>query len=229
MTGRDLRTGRELKAWTQDESASRLGVSQPYLSLLEKGMRRVPEKLARKAATVYGLSAVTLPVEKDLETLQLKDEAALASDLAALGYPGFSHLKHGRRKNPAEVLLAGLSARDLNSRLVEALPWLLLEYPDLSWPSLVTAAKIRDLQNRLGFVTSLARRVAEKRGAHEKAEQLRDKELTLEQSRLLREDTLCHESLTKSERNWLDTSRPAEAKYWRLLTDLRPEHLSYAS
>lgn len=229
MTGSDLRQGREQKDWTQEVGASRLGVSQPYLSLLEKELRPVPVKLARKAATVYGLSAVTLPVDRDWETLQLKNENSLASDLAALGYPGFSHLTHGRRKNPAEVLLVALSARDLNSRLVEALPWLLLEYTDLSWSSLVTAVKVRDLQNRLGFVTSVARRVAEKKGAYEKAEQLRRNESALERSRLMREDTLCHESLTKVERKWLDTSRPVEAKYWRLLTDLRPEHLSYAS
>lgn len=229
MTGTDLRTGREQKGWTQEESASRLGVSQPYLSLLEKGARRVPEKLARKAAGVYGLSAATLPVEVDWNTVQLKNENSLANDLAALGYPGFSHLRRGRKKNPAEVLLAGLSARDLNSRLVEALPWLLLEYPDLNWHFLVTAAKTRDLQNRLGFAISLARRVAEKKGAYERAKQLHLKESTLGQSRLLREDTFCHESLSESERKWLNTSRPPEAEYWRLLTDLVPEHLSYAS
>jgi transcriptional regulator with XRE-family HTH domain len=228
MTGSDLRTGREQKGWTQGESASRLGVSQPYLSLLEKGMRRVPERLARKAAVVYGLSAATLPVQSDWETLQLKNEKSLASDLATLGYPGFSHLSRGRKKNPAEVLLVALSASDLNSRLVEALPWLLLEYPDLNWSSLVTAVKVRDLQNRLGFVTSLARRVAEKRGASEKADLLHRNESALERSRLVREDTLCHESLTNVERKWLYKSRPTEAKYWRLLTDLRPEHLSYA-
>ena len=78
MTGADLRTGREQKGWTQEESASRLGVSQPYLSLLEKGARRVHAKLARKAATAYGLSAATLPVETDLKTLELKNEKSLA-------------------------------------------------------------------------------------------------------------------------------------------------------
>ncbi|MFN2500299.1 MAG: multiprotein-bridging factor 1 family protein, partial [Pyrinomonadaceae bacterium] len=31
MTGHDLRTGREQRGWTQEESASRLGVSQSYL------------------------------------------------------------------------------------------------------------------------------------------------------------------------------------------------------
>ena len=230
MLGEELREGREQKGWTQEEAASKLGVSQPYLSLLEKGMRRVPEKLARKAATAYGLSAVTLPVEADWDTVQHKDEGALAADLAALGYPGFSHLKPSRKKkNPAEVLLSGLSARDLNSRLTEALPWVLLKYPHLDWQSLVKAVKVRDLQNRLGFVTSVARRLAEKLGENEKAELLSSKEHILERSRLMLEDTLCHDSLTKAERKWLDTYRPAEAKYWRLLTDLTPEQLSYAS
>jgi hypothetical protein len=42
----------------------------------------------------------------------------------------------------------------------------------------------------------------------------------LERSRLMREDTLCHESLTEAERRWLRKNRPAEAKHWRLLTDL---------
>ena len=126
------------------------------------------------------------------------------------------------------MLLLALSAKS-NSRLVEAVPWVLLEYPDLDWPSLVSAVKVRDLQNKLGFVVSLARRVAERQGASEKAEQLRSPESAWEQSRLLLEETLCHESLTNVERKWLLTSRPPEAKYWRLLTDLRPEHLSYAS
>jgi hypothetical protein len=162
-------------------------------------------------------------------TVETNSEAVLAADLAALGYPGFSHLKTRHKKNPAEVLLSALSARDLNSRLTEALPWLLLEYSDLDWQSLVTEAKARDLQNRLGFLVSVARRIAERQGNREKAEWLRSKEVTLESFRLLLEDTLCHDSLTRAEREWLDTSRSEDAKYWRLLTDLTPEHLSYAS
>ena len=225
MTGRDLRTGREQKGWTQEEAASRLGVSKPYLSLLEKELRRVPEKLARKAATAFLLSAVTLPLETAWTEVQTKSEDGLAADLAALGYPGFSHLKGGRKKNPAQVLLSALSAQDLNSRLTEALPWVLLRYPDLDWQSLVKEVKVRDLQNRLGFLTSVARRLAEKQGDTDKAKWLRLKESSLERSRLVLEDTLCHDSLTKAERQWLDTARSEEAKYWRLLTDLKPDQL----
>ncbi|MBA3255656.1 MAG: helix-turn-helix transcriptional regulator [Pyrinomonadaceae bacterium] len=156
MTGKDLQLGREQKGWTQEQAPLKLGVSQPYLSLLEKGTRRVPEKLARKAATLYGLSAV-----------QAKHDDALASDLAALGYPGLSYLKSRRKRNPAEVMLSALMTENLDSRLAEALPWVLLKHPDLDWEWLVRAAKVNDLQNKLGFVTNVARRLAEKLGKHE--------------------------------------------------------------
>jgi transcriptional regulator with XRE-family HTH domain len=229
MNGSDLKRGRERKGWTQQEAASRLGVSQPYLSLMEKQLRRVPEKLARRAATAFRLSAVTLPTQTHWHAVQHKNDSALAADLAALGYPGFSHLKSSRKKNPAEVLLSALSAEDLNTRVTEALPWILLEYPDLDWESLIREVKIRDLQNRLGFLISVARRVAEQQGDDFKAKLLRTKETALSRSRLLLEDTLCHNSLTAAERRWLDSARTEEAKYWRLLTDLKPERLKYAS
>jgi len=229
MTGKDLKSGREQKGWTQEEAATRLSVSQPYLSLLEKGARPVSKKLARKAASALGLSATTLPVETNWENVQPKDANTLAMDLAGLGYPGFAYLRTKRRKkNPGEVLLSALSTKRLESRVAEALPWLLLQYPDLDWDSLVSAAKARDLQNRLGFVTCVARRVAERRGEKNKVELLRKQERVLEPSRLFLEDTLCNDSLTRAERRWLETNRPDEAKHWRVLTDLSAEHLSYA-
>ena len=84
MTGKDLKSGREQKGWTQEEAATRLSVSQPYLSLLEKGARPVPNKLARKAVSAFGLSATTLPFETNWETVQPKDANTLATDLASL-------------------------------------------------------------------------------------------------------------------------------------------------
>lgn len=230
MTGKDLKSGREQKGWSQEQAARTLSVSQPYLSLMERGARRVPEKLARKAASAFGLSATTLPVETSWEAVQPKDANTLAMDLTSLGYPGFAHLKSKRKKkNPGEVLLSALSATNLESRVAEALPWLLLQYPELDWDSVVSAAKARDLQNRLGLVTCVARRVAEKRGEKNKAELLRKREQVLARSRLFLEDTLCNESLTRAERRWLETNRPDEAKHWRVLTDLSAEHLSYVS
>jgi transcriptional regulator with XRE-family HTH domain len=230
MTGKDLKLGREHKGWTQEEVARRLSVSQPYLSLMEKGVRPVSKKLARQAASAFGLSTTTLPVETSWEAVQPTDAKTHAMDFAALGYPGFAYLKSKRkRKNPGEVLLSALSAKRLESRVAEALPWLLLKYPDLDWDSLIRAAKARDLQNRLGLVTCVARRVAEKRKEKNKVELLCKQERVLERSRLFLEDTLCNDSLTRAEKRWLETNRPDEAKHWRVLTDLSAEHLSYAA
>jgi hypothetical protein len=88
------------------------------------------------------------------------------------------------------------------------------------------AAKVNDLQNKLGFLTSVARRLAQNLGKRDTATLLRDKESVLERSRLIREDTLCHESLSQAEGTWLRSNRSKEAKHWHLLTDLSPKHLS---
>jgi transcriptional regulator with XRE-family HTH domain len=227
MSGADLKAGRERKGWTQEEAADRLGVSQPYLSLLEKGARRLPEKLAHKAAALYRLSPARLPMKTSWHAVQ-EESDTLASDLAALGYPGLSYLKSRRKRNPAEVVLSALSAKNLEVRLAEALPWVLLEYPDLDWQWLVRAAKTNDLQNKLGFLTNVARQLAEKLGNDDTAALLRNQEFALERSRLVKEDTLCHDSLTQAERRWLRSNRTDEAKHWNLLTDLSPDHLSHA-
>lgn len=151
----------------------------------------------------------------------------LASDLAALGYPGLSYLQAKRTRSPAEVVFTALSSKNVDARLVEALPWVLLRYPDLDWRWLVREARLNELQNKLGFLTSLARRVAEASGLLQTTKQLKEWESVLEQARLLREETLCHDSLTQAERTWLRSNRSKEAEYWDLLTDLSPEHLSH--
>lgn len=229
MTGADLKEGRKLKGWTQQQAARKLGLSQPYLSLLENDSRRVPENLARQSSALFELSPTRLPMRTSAHSLRAKDNDELASDLAALRYPGLAYLKSKRKRNPAEVLLYALSAKNLDARLTEALPWVLLKYPDLDWQWLVRAAKVNDLQNKLGFLTNVARRLAEKLGKHDTASLLRDKESLLERSRLVREETLCHDLLSSAERDWLKSNRTKEAKHWHLLTDLSPEHLTHAS
>jgi transcriptional regulator with XRE-family HTH domain len=224
MKAQYMLKGRKKKGWTQQEAAARLGVSQSYVALMERGVRSVPKALARKAANLYGLPPTALSVSNCAEA----KEESLARWLASLGYPGFSHLAGGLKKNPAEVLFRAINKRDLDSRLAEALPWLLMRYSDLDWEWLCNEVERHHLQNRLGFVTSLARRVAEARQDARTAAILKAQEGILDSCRLAKEDTLCHESMPEAEKRWLKENRPAEALYWNLLTDLSPQHLSYA-
>lgn len=229
MIGEQLLQARHNKKWEQAEAAEKLGISQPYLSLLEAGKRKLTKPLARRVIDLYKLPPTALPIEPLPEDISVPDEENLASQIAALGYPKLAHLKKNNAgNNPAEVLLTALSAEDLDTRLVEALPWLAFRFADLNWKETVRIAKINDLQNRLGFVVNVARRLSENAGDAEKTNELCRTEETLSFSRLYREDTLCRASMTQAERNWLRTNRSAEAKFWRLLTDLTPEHLDYA-
>jgi hypothetical protein len=132
----------------------------------------------------------------------------------------------GKKRNPAEVLFTALGQRDLEPRLTEALPWVVLKYPDLDWDWLVPRVKVNDLQNKLGFVTRVARRLAEN-SDEPLAKTLAQRETELDPSRLVQEGTLCHDSLTDAEKSWLRNARPDDAKYWNLLTDMTPEYLSY--
>ena len=153
-----LRTARQARGWTQARAAARLGVSQPYLAMLEAGQRPLTSAVARRAMRVYSLPPTVLPPG----VAPRVGAATLAQDLAALGYPGFVHLtRRGcAAKHPGAVLLTALAQPELEARAVEALPWLLLRYWSLDPAWLVREAKVRDLQNRLGFVVSLAREVA---------------------------------------------------------------------
>ncbi len=231
MNSNDLRSARLARGLSQVQAAARLGVSQPYLAMLESGSRRVTPKLARRAMKVYEMPPTVLPPSESLGTRHVMDPDALAQDLAALGYPGFAHLRprSWKSRNPGEVLLAALGQEDLEARLVEALPWLVLRYWTLDREWLVREAKLRDLQNRLGFVVSLARGLAERASDEPKAQALKELETQLDRSRLAREDTLCKASLSESERRWLENNRPQEARHWNVLTDWTVDHVRYAA
>ena len=221
-----LKAGRLQSGLTQVQAARRLGVSQPYLSQLERGDRPVTVELARRAASLYGLPATALPVPEVALDQGPADPDRLARQLAGLGYPGFAHLR-GRKTNPAVVLLAALRHPDLDVRLTEALPWLVLAYPDLDWPWLVSQAKLHEVQNRLGFVVAMAR-ASTHESRRSAVESLTLIEQQLERARLAREDTLCRESMSLPEREWLGSTRSAVARHWNLLTGLTADHLSYA-
>ncbi|HVW86917.1 MAG TPA: hypothetical protein VHB50_19660 [Bryobacteraceae bacterium] len=153
----------------------------------------------------------------------------MAAGLASLGYPGFRQLRGASPRNPALILLAAITANDVEVRVIEALPWLVVEYSNLDWAWLTNEAKLGDVQNRLGFIVTLARQVAEKRGDTLTAGRLRQAEEILDHARLGREDTLCQQSLSEAERRWLRRTRPVEARHWNLLTDLIAQQLPYAA
>ena len=229
MTPTEMKQGRDRLGLTQQTAAAKLGVSQPYLSFLETGYRQAPAKLAEKAAKLYHAAPTALPLDESFASGSVRAEH-LAEDLAGLGYPGFSHLRRKRQHNPAAVLFNALAQSDLESRLVEALPWVALRYPELNWEWLVPRAKVNNLQNRLGYVTHLAYKLAEGHHADDSAVSLLDEQrATLDSARLAAEGTLCHDSLSSAERSWLRKTRPPDAEHWNLLTDLRPEQLRYAN
>ena len=228
MNGRELREARLQRGWTQQQVAERLEVTQAYLSMLEHGRRVLPYSLARKAAETLHASPTALPLRTENFGTLLGSEK-LRAELAALGYPGFAHLRGKVRRNPAEVLLNALNESDLDTRVAEGLPWLVLRYLDMDWDWLVQNAKLLDRQNRLGFVTALAFQVASKSSEQQRSRKLKEYMGVLDRSRLAREDTLCHDSLTEAEKRWLRVNRPEEAKHWNLLTDMKVENLPHAA
>ncbi len=218
MNSELLKRARLELGWTQQQAAARLGVTQAYVSMLESG-RRSPETLARRLMQVYGLPPTVLPVHEVRENVTAD---FLAHELALLGYPGFAHLRSGGRKvNPAEFLLTALTQRNLEARVAEGLPWVALQYPDMPLDWLVREARAGNLQNRLGFVVTLARQAAGR-------DDLQPLEQTLADSKLEKEDSFCRE-LNEAEHRWLREHSSDEAKQWHLLSDLRPDALRYVA
>lgn len=231
LSPEQLRLARLGAGLTQHQAADRLGVSQGYLALIERGRRPVTARLESRMVELYGFGPLALPlcVPKPGVWDPASLSAGLAAGLASLGYPGFRQLTGAPAQNPATLLLAAMAATDVEVRVIEALPWLVVEYNNLDWEWLIREAKVRDVQNRLGFIVTLARQIAEKQGGGSAAVRLRGVEESLERSRLVCEDTLCQTSLSDAERRWLRQARPSEARHWNLLTDLRAEVLPYAA
>lgn len=227
MTGQILQKARKKVGLSQVEAAKKLGVSQAYLSLFEKGKRPLTKNFAKKAVRLLNLPPTALPIETELKNLRPTTNEKFVKELAALKYPGYSHVKPSRLKNPVEILISALRADNLQARLVEALPWVLLKFPDLEWKNLVDAAKVNDLQNRLGFLTALAYKLAEKSGDTEKAAEFKNRLDDLEKSRLAKEDTLCRQTMTEAEKRWILQNRSPEAEHWNIISDLSAEHLRY--
>ncbi len=220
MDEQQLIRSRINKGLEQQKAAELLGVSQPYLSLLESGKRKLTRKLAEKVFRVYELPPEKLPLTEGWEDLAEMSNNEIAETVASLGYPKFSHLQEGKQINPAQVLFSALRKDNLDSRIAESLPWLIYTFYELDWDKLTKFAKMFDLQNRLGFIVNLARQMAEKVEDDRKIAVLSAAETNLEKSRLFKEDVLANESITNAERTFLKTNRSRQAKFWRVLSDL---------
>lgn len=229
MNARDLKAGRLKHLWSQVEAARRLGVSQPYLAMLENGNRPLTARLVRKAALAYKLPPVELPLPETFTPDRGAGAERLVEDLSRLDYPGFAYARsHVKGKNPGEVLLNALAQEKLEARAAEALPWLLLRYWRMDFDWLVEQAKRCDLQNRLGFLASLARRLSERTAEAERTRALFNLEALLDRSRLAREDSFPRPPRNRQEQEWLRHNQSEEARHWNMLSDLQPEHLPYA-
>ena len=201
-----LQQWRKRNDLTQVDAASLLGISQTYLSLLEKGARPLTPALRGR------MQAASPQPAGDTHRAQL----------SALGYPAFAHVPRARPKPaPDTLLLSILTQADGDSRIVEALPWLIREYAaQMDFPWLVRQAKLHNLQNRLGFLLEIGGNPLPGQSAA-----LRE----LERARLLHQDTLCWDSMPAATREWMLANRTPLAEHWNVLTRLEPENVRDAA
>lgn len=206
----DLLRWRKRNGLTQVGAASLLGVSQTYLSLLEKGARPMTAELRNRMKTSAGVDR------------QESSHDLFRAQLSALGYPGFAHVTKARtRTRPDNFLMRVLAQPDADARVVEALPWVVATFESqFDFGAMVRQAKLHNLQNRLGFVLQVSAV-----DTHEGLMAVRE----LERARLLQEDTLCWDSMPAATREWMRANRTPLAEYWNVLTRLRAEDVPNAA
>jgi transcriptional regulator with XRE-family HTH domain len=225
MLGVALARVRKRRGLTQEEAAELFGISQPFLSQMESGQRPVQEAVATRAFELFG-EPTLLPLNPN----RREDETKLADELRALGYPGFAHMAGQPTRNPAELLFDALDRPDLDTRIAEGLPWVPLRYSGLDWTWLLSEMKLRNRQNRLGFVVGLALQLMQHEPEHSEVKNKLDAvELDLERARLANPGTYCHDSWSKRQRDQTDRRRSDLAKHWNLTTGVKLEHLEHYS
>jgi transcriptional regulator with XRE-family HTH domain len=222
MTGHALEEVRKRRGISQVEAAKLLGLSQPMFSHMETGRRNVSAEVARRAVDLFGADPTVLPLSVE----ERHGEEELATELGTLGYPGFAHFT-GTLRNPAEVLFDALDRSDLDVRVTEGLPWLVLQFSRLDWTWLVRELKLRNRQNRLGFVVSLAAGMARRLDLADVVQSLEAVLRELEDARLAKADTLCQESWPVSRKKHVRSVRSRLAAHWDLDTRLTEVDLSH--
>ena len=201
----------------QAQYAALLGVSQPYLSLLESNRRPLTAKLQAVLEVRFGQDPTQLPLSLS-EQEQLSNDT-LAHSLGKLGYPGFAPLTPAPKLNPAVLALEVLRKSNAEPRTVEALVWLLSYFKNLHTTWLVDQAKLRNLQNHLGFLASLANELTPQPHLQVLLDQL-------EPARLAALQTLCNDAMPSAYRRYLlKDNRPPLALHWNLLTTLQSGQL----
>jgi DNA-binding XRE family transcriptional regulator len=216
----DVRRWRVRGGLTQVEAAQALGVSQTYLSLIERGRRPLTSELSLRLKRLPRGSVWNSQAATDREF-----QVALAD----LGYPPFAHLKESRRQvDPATLLLRALLQPDVDARVTEGLPWVSANYQaSVDWDWMVRQAKLSNLQNRLGFLLDLSLAMVRRGisgGAGAPFEQARS---DLDEARLLNEASFCWDSMPEATRGWMRANRGPEAQHWNVVTRLRSEDLPY--
>ena len=91
------------------------------------------------------------------------ENQTFALRLAAIGYPGYGYLRRPRQSGETsmKVLLGVLSCTDPEPRLIEALPWIILRHWRTDFSLLIEEAETLHVQNQLGFLVSIARRISQ--------------------------------------------------------------------
>ena len=234
--GQKLRAARLDTGLTQQEAASRLGLRQPTLSRFESGRLLPTLRQFLRLAKVYRVSPASLlgaddhnPVLPYRLPLGVS-YSDLVGSLAGHGYPGLAGPKSLKPALPPELTLLELLAQpSLEPRVVEGLPWLLLNYP-MDRAYLEDVARLYDLQNRLGWTATVAHQLAEGASARSayrrRASWLAALAAELERARLAREDSLCHPRLTERMKALLRQRRPEFSRRWNLLDVFRLEDFS---
>jgi hypothetical protein len=106
------------------------------------------------------MNATDLPMRNKLKSAKVD----YVQELLNLGCLRLCTFPSGKPNwNPAQPLVQALLEHDLDRRVVEALPWLVLRYSEMNWGLVSHEAKLLHLQNRLGFTLTLARELAVKK------------------------------------------------------------------
>ena len=168
------------------------------------------------------------------------NEDHLEKALAVLGYPGFAYLtaylqfETGSKDafDPGELIRWAITQNVINTRVTEALPWLIAAYAtQINWEKLIGSAQQQKVQNRLGYLASLALQLVESKQTLSRPEArllLQESLLRLQGIQQPQEQTLMNEEIGPVMRNWVIGNRPPEAAKWHILTTITTDDLQHA-